>query len=144
MRPGSLLFAAVMLLTLSACGEMPEPEGGDSQELNQSTAALSSCTNDCSSTGGSPVSCSGFFCSSGNNPGGSYVVCDGQFTYCQPPPPPPPPGPCAGFQINCPYGGSVQCPSSTQTCSEYSTCSILCDGVELRCWTQPGLACAIY
>ncbi|WP_143076058.1 hypothetical protein [Stigmatella erecta] len=141
MRPGSFLFAAVMLLTLSACGEMPEPEGGDGQELNQSTAALNSCTNDCSSTGGAPVSCSGFFCSAGGNAGGSYVVCDGQFTYCQPPPPPPPPGPCAGFQFNCPYGGTVQCPSSTQTCFEYSTCSILCDGIERRCWTPPGVAC---
>jgi hypothetical protein len=136
MRPGSLLFAAVMLFTLSACGEMPEPGSNASQELDQSTAALNSCTNDCSSTGGSPVSCSGSSCSAGGN----YVVCDGRYTYCQPPPQP---GPCAGFQIPCPYGGTVQCSSSTQTCSEYSSCSILCDGVERRCWTPAGIACTM-
>ena len=134
MKTGSLLLAVTTMLMLAACGPVDAPEPDvTAEDLGQSTAELNTCTNGCTATGGPAISCTGNSCSSASN----YVVCDGQYTYCQPAQP----GPCADFAIACPFGGSVRCSDNTQTCSEWTTCSIRCDGVERRCPMPAGQQC---
>ncbi|AKQ64905.1 hypothetical protein A176_001817 [Myxococcus hansupus] len=138
MKTGSLLLAVTAMLMLGACGpvDAPAPDVA-AEDLGQSTAELHTCTNSCSSTGGSAISCTGNACSSESN----YVVCDGQYTYCQQPPPP---GPCADFTLRCPGSSTIlRCPTTTQVCMEWTSCSIRCDGVERRCPTPGGTVCPL-
>lgn len=133
MKTGSLLLAVTTMLMLAACGPVDAP--APAEELGQSTAELHTCTNSCSSTGGPAISCTGSSCSSASN----YVVCNGQYTYCQPPNP----SGCGNYGMRCPGGGTIWCPSYTQTCSDRTSCSILCDDVEIRCPLREGELCAI-
>lgn len=132
MRIGIPLLAAMALLTLTACGPQLEPEDTAAPELEQSTAELNTCSNNCTGYGGQTISCTGNTCSAASN----YVVCDGVYTYCQPPP-----SPCDNFFVNCPYGGTVRCPAGTQSCYEQTSCSIVCDGAVRRCWLPAGQQC---
>lgn len=41
---------------------------------------------------------------------------------------------CGTLRLPCPVGGQfIRCPSGTQTCGMYTTCSLDCDGIEVRC-----------
>ncbi|WP_426753619.1 hypothetical protein [Myxococcus sp. Y35] len=134
MKTGSLLFAVATMLVLGACGPVDAPENDViAEELGERTAELHTCTNSCSSTGGSPISCTGNACSSASD----YVVCDGRYTYCQPPNP----SGCGNYGMRCPGGSTIWCPSYTQTCSDWTSCSIRCDDVEIRCPMPAGELC---
>ncbi|MCP3101687.1 hypothetical protein LZ198_22675 [Myxococcus sp. K15C18031901] len=136
MKAARVLFAVVTMCLLGACGAMQESDGEVSEPFGQSEASLNTCTNDCIGTGGPAISCSGNTCSSAGN----YVVCDGVFTYCQTPPQP---NPCDTFSIRCPNGSTLRCRANTQSCEQWTTCSIMCDGVERKCATPPGQVCAL-
>ena len=134
MKTGSFLCAVIAVLTLTACG--PTAPGQDEvseADLGQSTAELNTCTNDCAAYGGQGISCTGNTCTAASN----YVVCDGSYTYCSQTQP----GPCAGFSVQCPYGGTVSCPTGTQVCYERTSCSIVCDGRVRSCWLPAGQQC---
>ncbi|WP_216613049.1 hypothetical protein [Myxococcus xanthus] len=40
---------------------------------------------------------------------------------------------CGTLKYMCPNGTFIRCPSGTQTCGMYTTCSLECDGLEVRC-----------
>ncbi|MFP2957442.1 hypothetical protein ACLEPN_06320 [Myxococcus sp. 1LA] len=40
---------------------------------------------------------------------------------------------CGTLKYPCPNGTFIRCPSGTQTCGMYTTCSLECDGIEVRC-----------
>ena len=134
MKTGSLLFAVTAMLMMAACGsaDAPAPDVA-AEDLGQSTAELHTCTNSCSSTGGPAISCTGSSCSSAGN----YVVCNGQTTYCQPPQP----TGCANHSMRCSDGSIIRCYTGTQSCSDYTSCSIQCDGLEIRCILRDGELC---
>ncbi|AEI68541.1 hypothetical protein [Corallococcus macrosporus] len=40
---------------------------------------------------------------------------------------------CDTLKYPCPNGSFIRCPSGTQSCGMYTTCSLDCDGLEVRC-----------